>query len=328
MVKGKAKAAGSFIGGIFNNPGIVILGIVAITLFLFKDKISQAFADVGAGISSGIGDINIQLPEIKFPEFKFPEIEFPEFPALPDFTNLFAGFQSQLSSIAGQIVTLQGAQVTIPPDTMIDPDTGIVTSETPPTIDSTTGIDTDPSTLFGELRPKVFDTLIDIGISLSKATEILGGAKTIEDLGVILEQANTGIFTQLESTLSKLSGSITPSPQPVQSFLEQPQQFGGGGVSFVGGSVFETPLENLTLNQIINMFNVSASKAASLKAEAIGFEDVSGFIPEGFLTQGSQGLPIGFEAPSFGGFTGDPQFQGLTPQQIINQILGGSIQNF
>jgi len=325
MVKGKARAAGSFLGGIANNPGIVILGIVAITLFIFKDKISQAFASVG----EGFGNIDITLPEIKFPDF--PEIKFPDF---PDFSSLFAGFQSQLdelfqnqlSIIAGQTVSgAEGDPVQIPPDTTIDPETGIVTSETPPTTQTTTGQGMDISTLFGELRPQVFDTLINIGISVSLATEILSGAKTIEDLGVIIEQANTGIFTQLQGTLDSLNQPVEPPGaivQPVTSFLlDDPQIFGGGGVSFMGGSVFETPIANLTLNQIINMFNVTASQAANILA--IAKDDFGDF---DFGTNIGLG---GFDLPGISGVNvSDLQFQGLTAEQIALILTGGNIQNF
>lgn len=105
------------------------------------------------------------------------------------------------------------------------------------------------------------------------------------------------------------------------------QQFFGGGVSFIGGSVTETPIEFLTLNQIIEMgLASSASEAASLRAEEIGLD--GGFIPEGFFEQSLQGLPEGVDAPLFGGITGDPQFLGLTPEQISLMLTGGSISNF
>jgi len=80
----KAKSAGSFIGGIFNNPGIVILGALAIALLFFQKDIRNAFGSLGESISGGLGDINIQLPELKFPEIKLPEIKLPDI-TFPDF---------------------------------------------------------------------------------------------------------------------------------------------------------------------------------------------------------------------------------------------------
>ena len=79
----KARAAGSFLGGLANNPAVVIIAIVGIALFIFRDKISGAFASVG----EGFGNINIELPAlptIEFPSFpEFPTFEFPTI-ALPD----------------------------------------------------------------------------------------------------------------------------------------------------------------------------------------------------------------------------------------------------
>jgi len=315
----KASAIGSFFGGIANNPGIVILGLALGGLLIFRKDITN-FLD------KGIGNITlpeIKLPDITFPEFNFPEFNFPEFPSFPDFSGIFQGFQDQLSSIAGQVVDLQGAQVTIPPDTTVNPD-GTVTSTTPPTIDL--GTQDDLSTLFGELRPQVFDTLINIGVSLPLATDILSGAKTFEDLQVILQQANTGIFTQLQGTLDILDQPVElPSVpiQPVSSFLlDDPQQFTGGGIGFIGGSIFETPIANLSLSQIIDMFNVTASQASNILAIA---KDDFGDFDFGTNTGGLSLLNL----PGLSGSNvSDPQFQGLTPQQIALFLTGGNIQNF
>jgi len=101
----KAKSAGSFIGGIFNNPTFLILGALTIALLFFQKDIRNAFG----GLAEGFGKIDIQLPEIKFPEFTFPEIKFPDFNFpefdfpdinidLPDFTSIFAGFQEQIDT--------------------------------------------------------------------------------------------------------------------------------------------------------------------------------------------------------------------------------------
>jgi len=338
MVKGKAKAVGSFLGGIANNPGVVILGIVGITLIIFRDKISQAFADIGAGISGGLGDISISLPEIKFPDFKFPDFKFPDFDfKFPDFDfgGLF-GPAAPGEAVNGDVtpgeIEVPGGTVIIPPGQTVDPDTGIVTGP-PPTIESTTGKGTDISTLFGELRPQVFDTLIDIGIPLAKATEILSGAKTIEDLQVILNQANTGIFNQLQGTLGALDKSEKESmidievPPGPSTFQPLPSGFVGGGPSFIGGSIFETPIANLSLSQIIDKFMVTASQAANILAIA---KDDFGDFDFGTNT----GLGIGSVVGSLPGLSGlggnvsDPQFQGLTAQEIANILTGGNISNF
>jgi len=67
---------------------------------------------------------------------------------------------------------------------------------------------------------------------------------------------------------------------------------------------------------------VTASQAANLKAIAQGFTPEE----EQFL-QGSQdvgGFFTGFNPPA----VSDPQFQGLTPQEIALRLTGGNIQNF
>jgi len=118
---------------------------------------------------------------------------------------------------------------------------------------------------------------------------------------------------------------ITP-PQDfnVQTTIPD-QQFFGGGISFEGGSVTQTPIENLSLSQIIDKFMVTASQAADIKAQAIGFTPEE----QTFLNQGQIGsAPQGIDVPDFGGITGDPQFLGLTPEQIALNLTGGNISNF
>jgi len=94
-----AKTAGSFLGGILNNPGAVILGGIVIALLFFSGDIRKAFGSFGESFGKiELPDINlpeINFPEIKFPEFNFPDIniDFPEFPEVkfPDFSQFFKG---------------------------------------------------------------------------------------------------------------------------------------------------------------------------------------------------------------------------------------------
>jgi len=81
VAKQAGQVAGGFVGGIANNPGIVaiagILITVVTTLLIFRKDIANFF--------SGFG----QLPEITFPslpDITFPTFEFPELPSLPDIT--------------------------------------------------------------------------------------------------------------------------------------------------------------------------------------------------------------------------------------------------
>jgi len=319
MVKGKAKAAGSFLGGIANNPGIVILGGLAIALLFFQNDIRKAFGSLGAGL----GDIDIKLPDIKFPDLKFPDFSFPDF-SFPDITFPEFKFpEFTFPDLFGQgTITPPEQDPAGDPDLSIglaggiqqrraDLERGLLERELAEADIPLRDIQDD----IEGLTPAQRFAFIERGV-IPGGFEVIGGI-----LKQIMEAAPSNLLNQ--------EGLI--SDQKVSSFLlDDPlKQFEGGGVSFIGGSIFETPLANLTLNQIINMFNVTASQASSLRREAQGFPSTeTGFTPPSFFTQGSQGLPIGIEAPDFGGFTGDPQFQGLTPQEIVLRLLGGNIQNF
>jgi len=121
-----ARGAGSFLGGIANNPGIVIIGLVLGGLFIFKDKIAEGLGGLGESLAGGLGDISITLPEIKLPEFNFPEFKFPELPPAPDFSGLFESFQQQQNTFLSGLTNLFGGGFNIPqPQKMVE-DTGLL----------------------------------------------------------------------------------------------------------------------------------------------------------------------------------------------------------
>jgi len=308
MVKGKARAAGSFLGGLANNPAIVIIALVLGGLFIFRDRISGALGSLG----EGLGDINIQLPEIKLPEIKLPEIKFPEFNfpefkfpelMLPDFSGLFGqggitppaqdpagdpdlsiglagGIQQRRRDLERGLLERELEQADIPIRDIGDETAGLT-----------------PAQRFAFIERGVIPT----------GFQVVGGE-------LVQEAAPSNLFNQ--------GGLI--ADQKISSFLldDPTQQFTGGGISFQGGSIFETPIQNLSLSQIIDKFMVTASQAANLKAIAQGFTPEE----EAFL-QGSGdvgGFFTGFNPPA----VSDPQFQGLTPQQIALQLTGGNISNF
>lgn len=325
-----AKAAGGFAGGFFNNPGVVAivggLGALAIALIFFSKDIRNFFGSLEA---PSLPDISITLPEIKFPEITFPEFPTIEFPPF-EFPNIF-GPPPPGGAVDGEItpgdIDVPGGTVTIPPGQTVDPDTGIVMGP-PPTIESTTGMGTDISTLFGELVPQVFDTLQDaFGLSPAEAFAALKNVTTIEGLNEVLQSFN---LAGIQEPAEVMPVAIPPQ-EPVPIITDVPGEFFGGGVSFGGGSIFpvgtglsQENIAELSLSDIIDLFGVTASQAADIKAQAIGFEDVGGFIPPGF-----------FEEPDVGGFIGggppavsDPQFEGLTPEQIFQMLVGGNISNF
>ncbi len=110
----------------------------------------------------------------------------------------------------------------------------------------------------------------------------------------------------------------------VQTGLDTGQQFQGGGLSFIGGSVSEIPIERLSLGQIIERFNVSASKAADIRARAR--DDFNDF-DFGTNTGSGIGSIIPPEVQNVGQ-TSNPTFAGLTPMQIAQLLTGGNISNF
>jgi len=81
------SAAGSAAGGFFNNPGVIALAGIAITivttLLIFRKDISEFFGNLRFPELPGLPDITFptfEFPDITFPTFEFPEFNFPEFP--------------------------------------------------------------------------------------------------------------------------------------------------------------------------------------------------------------------------------------------------------
>lgn len=110
--------------------------------------------------------------------------------------------------------------------------------------------------------------------------------------------------------------------EQIQTELETGQQFFGFGPSFEGGVIRETPTEFLSLSQIIDKFMVTASQAASIRAEAQGFTPQE----QAFLSQG----PVDVEGFVSGGppAVSDSMFEGLTATEIVRRLTGGIISNF
>jgi len=326
MVKGKARAAGSFLGGLANNPAIVIIALVLGGLFIFRDRISSAIG----GIGESFGNIDITLPEINLPEINFPdfpEINFPDF-NFPDFAGLFSGFQSQLddltSSIAGLTVPFGEGTVTIPPDTMVDPDTGIVTSETPPI--GTGGGATESELDFAQQRAAAFDTLFDLDIQGFSGQQLQQAISAIP-LGDFA--ALNALIVSLQSLASEQQGGGGGLDNMGIGFdvpINDPTGL-GGGQSFIGGTTTFGDQTNIidTLSEVLNIFpNLTASQAANAL-----FSN-----PDLTANEFAQITPI---QPSISSAGGDPEqiinnasggFSGLTPEQIANILTGGNISNF
>lgn len=233
-----AKRAGQFAGGFLNSPfgvGLLAIGAIGVTLFIFKDRISEFF---GGLKFPEVTLPTINLPDITFPTFEFPEfptIEFPEFPSFefpsfefPDFSNLFVSGGGEL------------------PDLPTSPE---ITAE----IESQGG---------GPIGP----------------CDIKQDA-----------QGNVTIVCQDDAPMDMFSGVPSPPPLPpppitVDPFLETEGEFVGGGPSFIGGSIGQTPLTGLF--QVLDLFpGFSASQAANflfqfsgiLPSEALGLSQFEQF---------------------------------------------------
>jgi len=294
MVKGKARAAGSFLGGLANNPAFIITAIVLGGLFIFRDRISSAIGGLGAAAVEGIGDINIQLPEIKLPEIKFPEFNFPEFKfpefKFPDF-NIFGG---------GDIPQ---------PQKMVE----------------NTGLDPLATCECG--ASVVQDAFGNVNVTCHECAPA-----AVRNPALDREPSDAELFASQDPNLTPAQQFVQDEQKfGVSSFLidEPTQKFEGGGLSFIGGSIFETPITaQSTLSFIIDKLGVSASKAASIRAELRGFtQEEALFLAPKVIT------PFGTVFDAAGGSGGgvnvsDSQFGGLTPQQIALILTGGNISNF
>jgi|APSaa5957512535_1039671.scaffolds.fasta_scaffold06084_7 hypothetical protein len=96
--------------------------------------------------------------------------------------------------------------------------------------------------------------------------------------------------------------------------------FKGGGESFIGGSVNETPIERLSLSQIIDKFGVSASKARDLQFQArnegAGFDFGTN---TGNAIQQSQQILSSIQSKN----VSNPALIGLTSTQIAEKLING-----
>jgi len=284
-----AKSAGGFLGGIFNNPGVIILTGLAILLLFFQKDIRGAFGSLGEGISQGIGglgNIDITLPEFNFPDIKFPDITFPSF----DFGGFFEGF----NPFPDAVLTPEGDVAVIPlnpPGSAINP-ADDPTNPTPVDIILSEGgtveqpIDpTDPNQDPTKFLPPSQDI---------PQTPVPSGPDLFLPAGT-----NIGPFLGLDQP----SFIGPPEPEPTSQLnIGQEQPF------------TLAPLGAQTLSSIIGIFDVTASQAANIK-----FISQQGGDP--FATPENI---FGENPPA----VSDPQFQNLTPEQIFLQLVGGNISNF
>jgi len=302
----KAKAAGSFIGGLFNNPTFLILGALGVILLFFQGDIRKAFANLG----------KIEIPPIELPTINLPTINLPEikFPALPDFTGFFTGLQEQQENFFTKFINQfnLGISADIPKPTKMVEDTGLIDFSKCQC--GATVIQDAFGNVFSECKQcQVTDTALpsqDPSLNIPDTNGFVGGIG-----GGLLDFL--GLTPAQEFAISK-GGFEVPKSNP----------FGiGGGGSFIGGTTTFGDTDNIvdTLSEVLNIFpNLTASQAADALAQNVGltaneFAQVdpdiinissSGFDSDQIILNASGG------------------FSGLTPEQIAFILTGGNISNF
>jgi len=303
------------------KTGIQITGLLAVLLAVFL-------------VVRGGGQF---LKDLKnpFSDFKFPE--------LPDF-NFFGGDTTisidpdPTKQTVEQQEEIFGKELTDKEETTINEITkAIGEGDTQKVKDIITSQEGGLSDLFKFNPPGFFGFGVlgpmakGLPLSLAEALGITSGT-TIKDLTQeqllgIGQFQQTGIIPseKVTETESEISTNLSPAQQFVQDKL--PAGFEGGGPSFIGGSIFETPIANLSLSQIIDKFMVTASQAANIKAIAA---DNFGDFDFGTNTGGGVGsiLPTIQGLQGLGGNVSDNQFEGLSLQEIANKLTGGNISNF
>jgi len=323
---------------------LAIIGVAIVGLFFVIRGAGQALSNFKfPDLASTIGDI-------KFPDFSnvFGDVKFPDFQGFgegasdffSDLQKQFTDFFNSQKDISGEEFMQDGQPGMFGEETTFDKDTGKIEGETPPTVDldvAPGGLDPLGEISFNKLKSQVFNTLTQtIGLTPAKAfaqlkdLEFTKGA-TILDLDKILQSFNQPIDPALLGQQAPAATVPAISNQPIQNFLDQPgQTFLGGGQGFIGGSINETPLQNLSLSSLIDKFGITASQAANLKA--ISANDFGGF---DFGSNTGLGIGSIFKNPSLENIlpspssnVSNPSFVGLSNTQIALQLTGGNIQNF
>jgi len=262
------RGAGGFVGGIANNPGIILILVALGGLFIFRDKISEGFSSIGQGIAD-FELPGISLPDITFPsfEFDFPEITFPDFnidfgDPLGDISKGFEMFAEEQASNFDNFVkgvqdffNIGGSQdVDLPPDV---PNTGLLSQEDILNCQCGTSIIQDS---MGDVQQVCIPCEMkeDVFVEGPPASGGIG----VSDSIVLTVDKGDETTQQTESVFQGIMDKVI-------SMLPTSQEFFGGGPSFVGGSVFENPID--TFSEVLKFFpGLSASQAADFLEETGG----------------------------------------------------------
>jgi len=250
MVKG-ARSAGSFLGGIFNNPGVVILGGLAIALLFFSGDIRKAFGSLGQSFGK------IELPDITLPSITLPEITFPEFPTFetPDVSGFFEDLQSQFNEFIANLPGLPGGET--PPLQETDAADFPTEDPLPPVCEC-------GSTIVQDASGQVTQTCL-----------ACNGGDTFETPGGLDIDLDPDLGIPVEGDPGFIGPIQPPSSEPlppgvIDVPIEDPFGLGGGpgfegGMTIFGGGIVDT------LSEVLALFpSLTASQAADALAEFPG----------------------------------------------------------
>jgi len=272
------------LGATLGLSGIAIIGVLA---FVFRDKISDFFSKItgGAETVANLGETSNILSE--------------------NLLGNLTGTQDLLNNLTKTITEFKFPDFS----NLFNQNGGGVDPTIPPTFDLSEfekqqALD---ALEINRLRSQLENDLFDI-----PASEDISGSE-------FASARNANEFRARQE--AQLQQALNPG---VQTGLQTGQQFQGGGLSFIGGSVSEIPIDRLSLGGIIDRFNVTASQASDIRARAL--DDFGGF---DFGTNTGDALdPFIQSQLSNQGQVSNQAFQGLSAQEIALRLTGGNISNF
>ena len=252
------KKAGQFAGGFFNNPGVIILGALAIVLLFFRGDIRQAFASIG----EGFGQINIEAPDITFPPINI---------GLPGISDVFPE-----ATAGGDPVPLSqpGEGLVNPADAPTDPTPVDVALNPPLGVEPTPVSEINPefpeSSLF-EFNPPGIVGFGVLGENLQGITEETAAAAGIVP-GTSFEDAIRLLEQFLSGGAAMVAESTAPTPISIQegAIVVGEESALGGGPSFEGGVTTFANLDEIvdSLSEVLQIFpSLTASQARDVLTE-------------------------------------------------------------
>jgi hypothetical protein len=260
----------------------------------------------GTGIASALE--NLQLPsigDVSFPDISFPEIPNPFGTGSSDAGSVVADAAESASDVVQDVVSQEFSTVPQEEQTPLDP------------------LGAGLGGLFAggaEFLNQIFGTP-------NNAPEVQGPP----------DFSQAGVSVDIANQIANVTGAI-PEPEPVIVSppgvpipVEDPDTIApafGGGINFQGGTIFSNPID--TLGEVIDEFGVGATKAADILAR---INNDTGDFPFGTNTGSGIGSvvaenpEINTSIPNLGAVS-NPEFEGLSAEEIVNRLTGGNISNF